>query len=65
MSIYEERLQSDLNAIRERFQDQANRVAEAIANAQRALLTDNEQLAYLTVIGDARINRNMREIDDL
>ena len=65
MSIYEERLQSDLNAIRARFEDQADRVAAAIANAQKALLTNDERLAYSTVIGDARINRNMREIDAL
>lgn len=65
MSIYEERLQKDLEVIRQRFREQADSVAAAVENALQAVLTADDQLAYLTVIGDARINRRMREIDAL
>ena len=63
MSHLEERLEHDLNDIRSRVQQQAERVETAVANAIHALQTGNKKLAYATILNDLPINRTMREID--
>jgi len=64
MSHLEERLENDLNKIRNRIEKQAEQVEAAITNAVHALQTGNKKLAYATVLNDLQINRTMRGIDD-
>lgn len=63
MAHYEQRLEADLTQIRERLSAIADRVQEACQNSVRAVLTGNNRLAYLTILGDAPINRMVRELD--
>ncbi|HEC14950.1 MAG TPA: phosphate signaling complex protein PhoU [Sedimenticola sp.] len=65
MSHYEERLERDLNRIREHVSEVAGRVQAGLKDAVHALLTGNEKLAYATILGDLPINRRVREIDRL
>ena len=65
MSHYEERLEKDLENIRFEVSNLANRVKEAVKNSVHALLTDNQDLASATILGDGPINRKSREIDTL
>ena len=65
MSHYEERLERDLNQLRERIYTMAGLVEDGIKNAMHALQTGNGKLASTTVIADHQINRTMREIDHL
>jgi len=65
MSHLEERLEADLEAIREFVWTLGNDVETAIRNAKRALLLHDEKLAYATVLGDHPINRNSRACDHL
>lgn len=63
MSHYEERLERDLSQIRDRVMKLSNRAYEALDNAIQALRTGNDKLAYMTILGDGRINRAHRELD--
>jgi phosphate transport system protein len=63
MTPYEQRLQEDLTALREGLLAVARDVEEAVSSAVRALLTRNRQLAAQVVLGDAPINRAVRELD--
>ena len=63
--FYEERLERDLNRIRERVADVAARVEQALKDALRAVLHLDKRLANATVLGDMPINRATREIDRL
>lgn len=63
MSHLEERLENDLNEIRNRIEEQAERVEKSVANAIHALQTGNKKLAYATILDDLPINRSMRAID--
>ena len=65
MSHYEQRLENDLNRIRDHVKALAKRAEEATKNAVHALLTGNEKLAYATILADNPINRAMRELDKL
>ena len=65
MSHYEERLEKDLEHIRYEVSDLARRVKDAVKNSVHALLTNNEELASATILGDGPINRKTREIDTL
>lgn len=65
MSHYEERLEKDLENIRFEVSDLAKRVREAVKNSVHALLTNNEDLASATILGDGPINRKTREIDSM
>ncbi len=65
MSHLEERLENDLNKIRNRVEKQAELVETAVTNAVHALQTGNKKLAYATILNDLPINRTMREIDDI
>ena len=65
MSHYEERLEKDLLKIRTRVAEMGAWVEEALANAIRALETNDYTLASTTILADHPINRRMREIDQL
>ena len=65
MSHYELRLQHDLDDIHARLGRIAARVEKAIEDAIRAVLTGDEDLAYRTILGDERINREVRALDRL
>lgn len=62
---YEERLEKDLNRIRERIATMGELVQESLKNAVHALLTGNHKLASATILSDMPVNRLMREIDGL
>jgi phosphate transport system protein len=62
---YEERLEKDLNRIRERIATMGELVQESLRNSVHALLTGNQKLAAATILSDMPINRLMREIDAL
>lgn len=62
---YEERLENDLNRIRERVATMGSLVQESLKNAVHALLTGNDKLASATILSDMPVNRLMREIDAL
>ena len=65
MSHYELRLQRDLDDIHARLRRIAEWVENAIADAIRTVLTGDEDLAYRTILGDERINREVRTLDRL
>jgi len=65
MSHYEERLQQDLDAIRSRLDDVAERAQRAVRDAVQALSTHDTRLANLTVLRDRAINHSIRRIDRL
>ena len=63
MAHYEERLQKDLDNIRERVAALAQDAERAVANSLQAVQTGNEKLAYTTILEDGRINRAHRELN--
>lgn len=65
MSHFEERLEHDLNHIRERVWVLGGQIADALQDSRKTLLTRDKELAYSTVLGDNPINRDSREIDRL
>lgn len=65
MKYLDKRLENDINHIRGRVKNVAELVENAVKDAVHALLTGNNKLAYVTMIGDAPINREIREIDRL
>ena len=65
MSHYEERLERDLERIRERVAQAGIHVDEALRAAERTFRTGDRNLASETILGDHRINREIREIDKL
>jgi phosphate transport system protein len=65
MTHYEERLEQDLSRINKEIRDVGTMVEEALQKATRALLALDKELAYAVVLGDHRINRAVRHIDQL
>ena len=65
MSHLEERMQKDLEMVREKLWTLGEDVDQALQNAKRVLLTRDSDLAYQTVLEDNPINRNFRELDRL
>ncbi len=65
MSHYEQRLEQDLNQIREQVAEVAERVEIGLKDAMHALLSGNRKMAYATILGDLAINRRVRQIDQL
>lgn len=63
MSHYEERLERDMTALRERIAAMAAQVGQALANAVQALQKGDHELATSTILADHPVNRTMREID--
>lgn len=65
MSHFEQRLQADLDAIRDWVWDLGSDVEQALRNAKQALLQGDVDLAYATVLNDNPINRKSRACDRL
>lgn len=65
MSHYEERLERDLETIRDRVLAVAAQVEEAVRLAVHAFLAGDRPLAARTILGDLEINRKIRRIDGL
>jgi len=63
MSHYEERLEHDLGDLRERVLAVGAEVGEALRSAERAVLLGDRALASRTILGDNRINRQIRDVD--
>jgi len=63
MNRYEQRLEEDVEDLTQRVMDVAVLVDRALKNAVHALLTSDSKLAYETILGDHRINREVHEID--
>ncbi|MEM7351182.1 MAG: PhoU domain-containing protein [Acidobacteriota bacterium] len=63
MSHYEERLEADLAAIRQRIEAVGEQVETAHKAAVHALLTGDRALAYETILADNPVNREVRAID--
>ncbi len=63
MTHYEQRLERDLNRIKQQLAMLAEQVEESLADATHALLTGNDKLAFATVLGDQAINRASRALD--
>lgn len=65
MTHLEQRMEVDLNQIREWVWKIGEDVTGALQNAKKTLLVRDEELAYATVLGDHPINRDSRECDQL
>lgn len=65
MSHLEERLEHDLNEIRDHVASMGADVEQELANAFRALEKADDKLAFKTILSDLPINRHMRQIDRL
>lgn len=65
MAIYEQRLQRDLDRIREEVSHLGESVEEAVRNGLTALFSGNAELANLTVLRDQGINRQCRKVNRL
>ncbi len=63
--LYEERLNRDLEQIRDLVAEVAAQVVTALKNSVRSLCTMDHHLAYETILGDLPINRSTREIDSI
>lgn len=60
---YEQRMAADLDEIRTRVRDVARRVEDQVGDAVHALVARNRDLANQVILGDRRVNRQIREID--
>lgn len=65
MRYYEQRLERDLQQIREAVAQLGTSLERAIEASMTALLSRNHQLAYETILRDQLINRQVRRIDRL
>lgn len=65
MSHFEERMEADLNVIRNRLWKIGEDVDAALHNAKKIMILRDSDLAYKTVLGDYPINRDSRQCDRL
>ena len=65
MSHLEERMEADLNYIREWVWNIGEDVEEALRNAKKTLILRDPELAYEVILGDHPINRASRRCDRL
>ena len=65
MSHFEQRLEADLNFIRDQIWFLGEDVEHALRNAKKALILRDAELAYSTVLDDYPINRDARRCDRL
>ena len=65
MMHYEARLEEDLNEIRSEAAKVVRRVEEQVRDAFHALLNFDVELANQVILGDRRVNRLARRIDEL
>jgi len=65
MSHLEERMETDLNTIREWLWRLGDEVENALRNAKKVLTLRDTEMAYDIILGDHPINRDSRECDRL
>lgn len=65
MSVYDQRLEADLQAIRKRLGAVAERVEDNLRHSVRAVRTRDARLANETVIKDRAVNQDIRDVDHL
>ena len=65
MSHLEERMEADLNYIRDWLWNIGEEVELALRNAKKALILRDPEMAYDTILGDHPINRESRQCDRL
>lgn len=65
MSHLEERMESDLNYVRDRLWKLGEEVEAALRNAKKVLVLRDPEMAYDVILGDHPINRESRECDRL
>jgi len=65
MTHLEQRMEADLNQIREWVWKIGDDITHALHNAKKTLVVRDEELVYATVLGDQPINRESRECDRL
>jgi phosphate transport system protein len=65
MTHLEERMETDLNHIRDWLWNIGEDVETALRNAKKTLILRDSKLAYEVVLGDQPINRNSRQCDRL
>ena len=62
---YEERMQSDLDEIRDKVELLAKLIESQVGDAVHSLLENDRSLANDVVLGDRRVNRKIRDIDHM
>ena len=62
---YEERMQSDLDEVRRKFQKVATLVEDQLRDTVQALIGWDKDLATKVILGDRQVNRRIRQIDSL
>ena len=65
MSHLEERMETDLNYIRDWLWKIGDDVENALRNAKKTLILRDTEMAYDTILGDQPINRDSRQCDRL
>jgi len=65
MSHLEERMEADLNYIRDWLWKIGEDVENALRNAKKTLILRDSEMAYDTILGDQPINRDSRQCDRL
>lgn len=65
MSLYDERLEADLLAIRARLRLVSDRVQENLRHAVRSVLDVDRRMANETLIKDRAVNQDIRDLDHL
>jgi phosphate transport system protein len=63
MTHYEQRLARDVQRIRDLVVDAARYAERSFEDAVKALIEYDQQLAYATILGDLKLNRDIRELD--
>lgn len=62
-TLYEQRMQADLDKIREAVRRVAELIESQVADAVHSFLESDRNLANDVVLGDRRVNRQIRDID--
>jgi phosphate transport system protein len=62
---YEQRMQTDLDEIRDRVRAVSRLIESQVGDSVHALLEDDHDLANDVILGDRRVNRKIRDIDRL
>ncbi len=65
MTHYQERLERDLNEIREKVLGVSCKVEDQVRDGIHAILTFEKDLAYRIILGDREVNRRILELDRL
>ena len=65
MSHLEERMETDLNYIRDWLWKLGEDVEQALRNSKKVLMLRDPAMAYDIILGDHPINRDSRECDRL